>query len=182
MNQPITRTPPAGPARPTRTRRRPRSRYGIQLQEKQLLKSMYGVRDNQLKRYYHKARQAHGETGPNLIVLLERRLDNAIFRAGLAQTRRQARQMATHRFFTVNDRPVDIPSYPLKPNDVIAVRGGKRDASYFTTFEKRMQNARPPSWLAISPKTYSFTVSGLPSFPEANIGVDVRAVVEYFAR
>lgn len=184
MNQEATSNPrPGAPARPQSGRRRhARSRYATQLQEKQLLKSMYNIREEQLKKYYKKARRAGGETGPNLIVLLERRLDNAVFRAGIAQTRRQARQMTTHRFFAVNDRPVDIPSYLVKPGDVIVVRLTKREASYFSSFAKRMQNVRLPSWISLAPKEYSFAVTAMPAHEEANVGADVRAVVEYFAR
>ncbi len=163
-------------------RRRPRSRYAGQLQEKQLLKSMYNIREEQLKKYYKQARRTGGPTGPNLIVLLERRLDNAVFRSGFAQTRRQARQMTTHGFFTVNNRPVDIPSYAIKPGDIVGIRPGKREASYFSAFEKRMQNIRLPSWILLSPKEYSFSIASLPAHDEANVGADVRAVVEYFAR
>jgi small subunit ribosomal protein S4 len=90
--------------------------------------------------------------------------------------------MATHRFFTVNGRPVDVPSYLLKPGDVVAARESKHNSSYFSNFEKRLQNSRPPSWITLSPKAYSFTVADSPSYEEANLGVDIRAVVEYFAR
>lgn len=170
------------PGNPNTKRRRPRSRYGQQLQEKQDLKGIFGIREGQLKRYYKMARLGQGETGPSMIALLERRLDNAVFRAGLAQTRPQARQMATHRFFTVNKRPVDIPSLLLKPGDVIAVRESKRKSAYFSNFEKRMQGSRPPSWIKLVPEDYGFEVAGLPTDDEANLGIDMRAVVEFFAR
>jgi len=135
-----------------------------------------------LRKYYKKAQKASNETGPALVTLLERRLDNAIFRAGLAETRPQARQMASHRLFEVNGRPVNIPSYDLRPKDVVTIRENKRDKSYFKSFEKRMQNAQPPSWLAFSAKDYGFTVVDVPTYEEANIGIDIRSIVEYFAR
>lgn len=166
-----------------RTRRRPRTRYGVQLLEKQQLKQIFGVREEQLRKYFVKAQRVAGETGPKLVSLLESRLDNAVFRAGIAQTRPQARQMASHRFFTVNGRAVDVPSYQLSPGDVVQVRESKRASSYFTNFDKRMQNVRVPSWLTpVDAKKFSFTVSAVPTHEEANLGVDIRAVVEFFAR
>ncbi len=163
-------------------RRRPRTRYGVQLHEKQELKKSYGIREEQLKKYYREALRAQGETGQNMISILESRLDNAIFRAGFAQTRAQARQMASHRFFSVNGRPTNIPSYALRAGDEVLVLDSKKDASYFSTFEKRMQGVRAPSWIELSPKSFGFKIMGTPEFEEANVGVDVRAIVEYFAR
>lgn len=165
-----------------RTRRRPRTRYGVQLLEKQQLKQIFGIREEQLRRYFLKAQRVAGETGPELVSLLEARLDNAIFRAGIAQTRPQARQMASHKFFSINGRSVNIPSYKLSIGDVVEIREGKRDASYFSNFDKRMQNARIPSWLTVNPSEFSFTVTAMPTHDEANLGVDIRAVVEFFAR
>ncbi len=170
------------PQQQQRGRRKQVSRYGSQLKEKQDLKRMFDLREEQLKRYYFRALKFKGQTGPTLISLLERRLDNAIFRSGFAQTRPQARQMATHRLFNVNGQAVDVPSYSLKVGDVVSVRESKRAKSYFSTFEKRMQNVNAPSWVLLDPKEFSFKVTALPSFEEANVGVDIRAVVEFFAR
>lgn len=162
--------------------RRNRSRYGIQIEEKKNLKEMYGVREEQLKTYYQKALKSKDETGPALVVFLERRLDNAVFRAGLAQTRPQSRQMVTHGFFTVNGKGVDIPSYLLKSGDVVAVKESKRGKAYFSTFDKRMQNVRTPAWIKHTVNEFSFTATALPDPQEANIGVDMRAIVEFFTR
>ena len=117
-----------------------------------------------------------------MVSLLERRLDNAIFRAGFAATRAQARQMASHRFFSVNGQPVTIPSYSLSEGDEIAVLKTKQEASYFSNFDKRMQGVRAPSWLELKPKAFAFKIVSAPAFEEANVGVDIRAVVEFFAR
>lgn len=174
--------PSHNPQQSQSRRRRSKSRYGTQLQEKQDLKKTFGIREEQLRRYYREASAQSGETGRSLIELLERRLDNAVFRTGLAQTRSQARQMSTHRFFAVNGRPVDVPSYSLKPGDVVTVRDGKRSKSYFSNFDKRMQNVRTPSWISVNPEEFSFTVTALPTYEEANLGIDIRAIVEFFAR
>lgn len=163
-------------------RRRPRSRYGQQLEEKQNLKKIFGVREEQLKRYYDQAAKATEETGPSMITLLELRLDNAVYRAGLTETRPQARQLVTHRFFELNGRPVDVPSIRVKPGDVITVKESKRGKLLFENFEKRMQNVQLPSWLELDAKGFGIKVTGVPSSEEAHLGVDIRAVVEYFAR
>lgn len=165
-----------------KTRARAKSRYGVQLQEKQNLKEIFGIREEQLRRYFREAHSSKGETGPTLVTLLERRLDNAVYRAGFAETRPQARQMATHRLFMVNGRSVDIPSLLLRPGDVVSIREGKRSKALFSNFQKRLQNARPPSWVEIDPATYSFRITGSPTMEEAALGVDVQAVVELFAR
>ncbi len=180
---PQTNTPQNPQQRQQQQKRRKRkSRYGGQLQEKQDLKKLFGIREEQLKRYYREARSNVSETGPTLISLLERRLDNAIFRAGFADTRAQARQMSTHRLFAINGRSVDVPSQQLRPGDVVTVREGKRKKSYFTNFDKKLQNVNPPSWIELSPEAYSFTIKALPTVEEANLGVDIRAIVEFFAR
>lgn len=163
-------------------RRRPKSRYGTQMAEKQNFKSIFGIREEQLRKYYGHALRSKEETGRKLVALLESRLDSAVYRAGLAATRRQARQMVSHRLFVVNGRPVNIPSIQLKAGDEVRVREGKRGKSYFTNFEKKMQNVSTPSWLVLDTEHYGFRVQALPSSEEANLGVDVDAIVEFFAR
>lgn len=163
-------------------RRRPRTRYGQQMEEKQQLKAIFGVREEQLRRYYKLSRKSRAETGPALIAFLEKRLDNAIFRAGFAETRPQARQMASHRLFTVNGRAVNIPSYQVRVGDVIGIKESKRGKNLFLNFEKRTQNMRPPSWIEIQNQDFAFKIVGEPTVQEAGLGVDIRAVVEMFAR
>lgn len=158
------------------------SRYGKQLHEKQQLKELFGLREEQFKKYYREAKRYRLDTGKLLVTLLERRLDNAAFRAGFAQTRPHARQMTSHGLFTVNGKPVDKPSFRIKVGDIVAVKETKRKKSYFLNFAKRTQGAKPPSWIRISPKDYTFTITDLPSFEEANVGVDIQSVVEFFAR
>jgi len=165
-----------------RGRRRPRSRYAQQLHEKQTLKGIYGVRERQLRIYYVAARQSSEETGPSLISLLERRLDNAVFRAGIAETRAQARQMVSHGMFEVNSRPVDVPSIQVREGDIVKIKEGKRKKGLFENFEKRMQGAQLPDWIRLDVSGYGFNVTGTPSTEEAAVGVDIRSVVELFAR
>lgn len=165
-----------------RGRRKKFSRYGIQMREKQNLKEMYGIREAQLRTYYKRALKAKGQTGQTLVDILERRLDNAVFRSGFAQTRPQARQMVSHAYFLVNGRKVDVPSFLLSKGDVVSIKESKRTKSYFSTFDKRMQNVRTPSWIEPSANDFSFAFAGDPIVEEANIGVDMRALVEFFAR
>lgn len=182
-----TPTTPAGPqARrgPARNQRRPKnkSHYGQQMAEKQNFKHIFQIREEQLRKYYKHALRAKEQTGRQLVSLLESRLDNAVYRAGFATTRAAARQMSTHRLFMVNNVPVDVPSYQLKVGDIVAVRDSKRNKSHFANFTKRMQNVSPPSWITIDAATFSFQVTSLPTIEEANLGVDVQSIVEYFAR
>lgn len=163
-------------------RRRAGSRFSQQLREKQNLKEIYGLREEQLKHVFRQALQSRLETGPLLIQMLELRLDNAVYRAGFAQTRKQARQMVTHGMFAVNGRKVDVPSRRLAAGDVVSVKEGKRQKGLFDNFEKRMQSVRLPEWLQLETSTYSFTVTGQPVPEEAGLAVDIRAVVELFAR
>jgi len=163
-------------------RRRQKSRYGTQMDEKQSLKGIYNIREEQLSRYYTDARKAKLETGPALISLLERRLDNALYRAGFSETRPAARQLASHRLVEVNGRPVTIPSHRLQPGDIVSIRQGKRAKPLFNNFAKRMQNVTTPTWITVDADEFRFTVNGVPTAEEAAIGVDIRAVVEYFSR
>lgn len=160
-----------------------KTRFGVQSAEKRNLKQIFGLSEAQLRRYFREARRPRGkETGVYLIELIERRLDNAIFRAGLAQSRPQARQMVSHGLFCVNDRPVSIPSRRLKPGDVVRVKVSKQNKSYFTNFPKRMQNAQPPPWITLEVEHFGFSLAGVPVAAEAKLGVDTQAVVELMSR
>lgn len=163
-------------------RRRQKSRFGQQMEEKQTLKGIYGIREKQLKRYYKEALRARGETGPLMVEYLERRLDNALYRAGFAQTRPAARQMASHGLVTVNGRSVDVPSLRLKPGDKIQIKQNKREKKLFANFEKRLQNVALPDWLVFGKDGFDFNVTGLPDADEAHLGVDMRTIIEFFAR
>lgn len=188
-NTTTTTAPTTAPARaPQRRpggapqRQRNRSRFGMQMFEKQNLKKIFGIRETQLRRYFAEADRSIERTGNALVSLLERRLDNAVFRAGWAESRAHARQMTTHRLFAVNGRPVDVPSYQLKIGDVVSVKEGKRGKAPFMNFEKRLQNAAAPAWILLNPQDYSFKVTALPTVDDAALGVDIQAIVEFFAR
>lgn len=173
---------PAGAQQQSRGRRKPKSRFGAQLEEKQNLKEIYGIAEAQLKNYYKAAKKSTDETGPALIERLERRLDNAIYRAGFATTRAQARQMASHGLFSVNGRSVTVASIILSEGDEVQVKENKRKKSYFTNFDKRMQNAQIADWLTLDVKNYGFKVIGKPSADQAGIGVAIQEIVEFLSR
>lgn len=176
--QPANRPPQGGAGK----RGRRKSRYGEQLEEKQGLKDIYQLRERQLRKYFMEAQKSKNETGPYMMELLERRLDSAIYRAGFAETRAQARQMASHRLFTINGRPVDVPSCRLKNGDKIAVRAAKRKKAYFSNFEKRMQNVQVPDWIQLEVGGYGFQVIGAPSAEDISVGIDLQAIVELLGR
>lgn len=150
--------------------------------EKQQLKEIYGLRETQLKNYYWRAKRSRGRTGTELISALERRLDNAVWRAGFAVTRPTARQMVSHGFFLVNGRVTTVPSYQLKVGDVVTIKESKRQKSHFAAFPKSLQNVTPLAWLSLHPETFSFKVAARPQPEDSPVGVDIQAVVEFFAR
>lgn len=158
------------------------SRYAHQLQEKQQLKEIFGIRERQLRNYYQEAGLSSEATGPFMISLLERRLDNTVFRAGFAHSRAAARQLVSHGFFLLNDRSINVPSARVRAGDVVSIKETKRARGPFTNFPKSLQNVVAPSWIELDPPKYAFKILASPQAEEANIGVDVQAIVEFFAR
>ncbi len=163
-------------------RRRQVSRYGSQMAEKQQLKEIFSVRETQLKNYYLKAKSSKGRTGAELLANLERRLDNAVFRAGFAVTRPTSRQMVSHGYFTVNGKVTNVASYSLRPGDVVSIKATKRKKAHFVAFPKSLQNVTPPSWIVLDPDAFSFKITAAPQPEDSPVGVDIQAVVEFFAR
>lgn len=149
--------------------------------EKQNLKEIFGIREKQLRRYYESALRSDAQTGNGLIALLERRLDNAVFRAGFAVSRPAARQMVSHAYVTVNGTPVKIASHLLKVGDVVAIKESKRSKAPFQNFDKKMQNATHAPWIKMN-DTFEFVVERLPEAEDDQLGVEIQKIVEYFAR
>ena len=127
--------------------RRKKSEYALQLNEKQKVKFIYGILEKQFHTYYEKAAKAEGQTGINLLVMCECRLDNVVFRTGFCKTRREARQAVTHGHFTINGKRVDIPSYLVKVGDVIAVAENSKDNGRFKLVKEEGAYANAPKWL-----------------------------------
>ncbi len=163
--------------------RRPRpSDYGLRLREKQKVKRFYGVLERQFRRYYQRAERMSGNTGYNLLSLLERRLDNVVYRAGLAQSRAQARVMIVQGHVYLNGRRAHAPGQLVSPADQITPASGERSQKLLEANQSVTQSRRPPSWLALSPEPLEVRMLTLPSRDEVEIPVQVERIVELLAR
>ena len=158
------------------------SEYGMQLKEKQKAKFIYGVLEKQFRAYYYKAKTMPGITGENLLGLLERRIDNVVFRLGLASTRRQARQLVSHGHITVNGKRLDIPSALIKVGDVIGVKEKSRGTALFKEIAESKNALNVPAWLTADIQNLSGSVTRFPNRDEIDIPVDEQAIVELYSR
>ncbi len=165
-------------------RQRGGSLYLTQLREKQKVRRTYGLLEKQFAKIMKEAQRAEGLTGEKLLEYLERRADNAVFRAGFALTRRQARQLVSHGHFLLNGRKVDIPSIRLKPGDVLEVRAGSQKTEYFKNLPNVIgaANATPLSWIKVDAKKMKIEITGLPKREEAEPGINEQLIVEYYSR
>ncbi len=163
--------------------RKKQSEYAMQLTEKQKVKFVYGIMEKQFHMYYEKASRMQGKTGENLLTLIERRLDNVVYRLGFAMTRREARQLTSHGHFTVNGQRVDIPSYLVKPGDVIEVREKSRASVKF----KRLTGEDAPlfnlpKWLERTKNTLQGTVTAMPTREDIDFPVEEHLIVELYSK
>ena len=168
--------------RQLRNQRRKMSEYGLQLREKQKAKFIYGVLEKPFRNYYAKANQMKGQTGTNLMVLLESRLDNVIFRMGLARTRREARQIVDHRLITVNGKVVNIPSYLVSAGDVVAVKESKKSLQRFKDILEVTHGRMVPAWIDCDQENLKATVKQLPSREEIDVPVNEMLIVELYSK
>ncbi len=166
---------------PGGNRRRKVSEYGAQLQEKQKVKFVYGVLEKQFHKYYLKAANMKGITGDNLMRLLELRLDNVVFRLGLAKTRRAARQIVTHGHIRVNDMKVDIPSYQVKVGDKITLRPRSAESEMFKSLREGTSTLTP-KWLSFDAPNLTGNVAALPTREDIDLEVAENMIVEYYSR
>lgn len=164
------------------TRRRKVSTYGLALQEKQKIKYYYGLRQAQLRIYFDKARRMQGNTGEQLLILCERRLDNVVRRSGLAKTRPQARQGITHAHFQVNGRTVTSPSFLVRPGDVITVRNRPSLIKMYKQVVEEVEIGKTADFLNADPKGLTSTVVSYPSFEDVSLPVEVGQVVAFLSR
>lgn len=160
------------------------SLYLTQLREKQKVRRLYGLLEKQFAKLMKEAAKTDGLTGENLLQFLERRADNAVYRAGFATTRRQARQLVSHGHFTLNGRRIDIPSIRLKPGDVLEVRNKSQKSEYFKNLDNIVASSSttPLSWLKSDPKKMQIEITGLPKREEAEAGINEQLIVEYYSR
>ena len=158
------------------------SEYLLQLQEKQKAKYTYGVLERQFRRYYKEANRRPGKTGDNLVILLESRLDNVVYRAGLARTRRQARQLVSHGHFTVNGKNINVPSYKVTQYDIIDVRERSKKMEWFDEAQDLLADANVPAWLQVVPDTLRILVHQLPERAQIDVPLQEQLIVELYSK
>ncbi|HPK54387.1 MAG TPA: 30S ribosomal protein S4 [Smithellaceae bacterium] len=158
------------------------SDYGVQFREKQKLKRMYRLLEKQFRSYFDKADRLKGITGTNLLLLLERRLDNMIFRMGFSNSRNEARQLVTHNHFLVNGKPVNIPSYLLKAGDVVTVREGSRKITKILEAMETVARRGVPNWLALDKENFNASIKMLPVREDLTMPVQEQLVVELYSK
>ena len=158
------------------------SEYGLQLREKQKAKFIYGVLEKPFLNYFKKADQMSGMTGENLMVLLESRLDNVVFRLGFARTRREARQIVDHKQVLVNGKQVNIPSYLIKAGDVIEIKEGKKSSQRYKDIVEVTGGRTVPSWLEADQENLKGEIKELPKREEIDVPVDEMLIVELYSK
>ena len=168
--------------RQARNARRKMSEYGLQLREKQKAKFIYGVLEKPFRNYYAKAERLPGQTGENLMVLLESRLDNVIFRMGMARTRREARQVVGHRHVTVNGKIINIPSYLVSAGDVVAIKESMKTAQRYKDITEVTGGRMVPSWLEMDEEKLSATIKNLPHREDIDVPVNEMLIVELYSK
>ena len=163
--------------------RKKKSEYGIQLNEKQKVKFIYGILEKQFRDYYEAAAAAPGKTGDNLLINVERRLDNVVYRMGFAMTRRQARQLVTHAHFTVNGKKVNIPSYLVRVGDVIEVKESSRSSAAFKRFTAEdAPLVTVPTWLERDKNALKGTVTRMPARDDIDMPIEEHLIVELYSK
>lgn len=162
---------------------KPKSAYGAQLAEKQKARFMYGISEKQFKNYVKKIlnRKSNNPQG-ELFEAIETRLDNTVYRAGFARTRREARQMVSHGHITVNGRRVNVPSYVVDQKEIIAVKPGSNERGVMATFAERFKDVTLPAWLSFNKETKGVEVVGLPKSNPSELMFDLASIIEYYRR
>ena len=163
-------------------RRRKVGDYGLQLREKQKVRRIYRILERQFRNYFEAAESSPGVTGESLLRLLELRLDNVVFRLGIAASRDQARQLVGHGHFAVNGRPTNIPSFQVKPGDTVVVRESRRDREPFKIAKESLRSVAVPEWLTIDASTLTGTIAAAPRRDQMPLELNEQLVVEYYSR
>lgn len=174
--------PPGLHGKQSQFRRRKESDYALQLRAKQKAKRVYGVLERQFRRYFNEAERLRGLTGTNLLVMLETRLDNVVYRLGFAVSRPQARQLVRHGHVEVNGRKVNVPSYLVQPGDAVAVRQNSRNKAYFRDMALDLEHRAVPQWLSRDDPSMSGHILALPERGDIDVSFDEQLIVEYYSR
>lgn len=165
-----------------KTRRNKASDYSVQLREKQKMRRVYGVLEAQFRRYYRDALKRRGVTGSELLILLERRLDNVVYRMGFASSRAAARQLVNHAHLNVNGHPIDVPSYLVKPGDKITVREVSKKLPYFKELTGNKDGGPTPAWLQADRAALTGIIAAYPKREDIDVPIKEQLVVEYYSR
>ena len=158
------------------------SEYGLQLREKQKAKFIYGVLEKPFRNYFEKAQRMNGMTGDNLMILLESRLDNVVFRMGFARTRREARQIVDHKHVLVNGKQVNIPSYQIKAGDTVEIKEAKKSSPRYKEIVEVTGGRMVPDWLEVDQENLKGTVKELPAREAIDVPVDEMLIVELYSK
>ena len=156
--------------------------YGIQLREKQSTRRYYGVLEKQFKNYYEEADRKEGMTGENLLILLERRLDNTVYRMGLAESHKEARQLVLHAHFTLNGKKVNVPSILVKPGDVVAVKESSRASAKFKALAEALESKNAPKWLDVDKTNLQAKVVSFPAREDIDFDFNEQLIVELYSK
>ena len=163
-------------------RRRKESEYAMQLREKQKAKFIYGVLEKQFRRYFKRAKSMEGQTGENLMTILETRLDNVVFRLGFARTRKEARQMVTHGHICVNGRRVDIPSFRVRPGELVSVAPKAKELLVVKSALVSNERVQVPAWLEIDIEKLQGSVLSLPTRDQIDLDINEQLIVELYSK
>lgn len=172
---------PTPPGQHGQARQKKMSEYGLQLREKQKTRRIYGVLETQFRRYYDKAANMKGMAGENLLQMLERRLDNVVYRLGFAASRAQARQLVRHGHIRINEQKVDIPSYLVTPGEVITIRARSQDQAHFKDLRDGTGRI-VPKWLTLDAQNLTATVAALPQREDVDLSIAEHLIVEMYSR
>jgi len=173
---------PYAPGQHGQRRRGKFSDYRMQLREKQKVKRIYGVLEKQFRRYYYRAERLKGISGTNLLILLESRLDNVVYRMGFASSRNQARQLVRHNHFLVNGKRVNIPSYQVKPGDVVEVREKSRKVAQILEAIETVVRRGVPEWIEVEKEKFVGTLKAIPNREELTMPVNEQLIIELYSK
>jgi small subunit ribosomal protein S4 len=174
--------PPGDRGREKRFRRGRASDYLLQLREKQKARRIYGVMERQFSHYFERAELSSGLTGTNLLAILESRLDNVVYRLGMADSRAQARQLVLHGHIMLNGRKTNIPSALVKPDDLVSIRPESVKKTYFRTLREDYDDRQVPRWLSVDESSLSAKVLSLPVRDDIDVSLNEQLIVEYYSR
>lgn len=158
------------------------SNYGLQLREKQKVKRIYGILEKQFRLYFEKAERTKGVTGENLLALLEKRLDNVAYRMGFGDSRAEARQLVRHGHFTVNGKKVNIPSYQIDINDLVAIKANSKNTEKFKELAEAAEAKTPPQWLSVNTEMMEARVISLPAREDIDMPIEEHLIVELYSK